>query len=278
MATASGGAAGTGGGGLSAIANNTVLGNTSGAAAVPTAQTAANLITAGIIQDPANVSITGGAISGATIQGLPATFVTGIDLMFDWEYAACNFLKGKVAGLTAFKAINMGVRGIGATAAATAAILADGSKEGASYGPLTTATQLTTILTMTPKTGKWAVMYRGSQVVPAVGHNTEVGLANYGGTKDVRWGGLNGKSAVNWALGCDDAGADYTTGTAMDTNVHDVAVTFDGTTITLWVDGVSTLTRTTAQLSGDVGMYVYCQVGTLGEMSIDRMVVGYVAR
>ena len=88
MATASGGAAGTGGGGLSAIANNTVLGNTSGAAAVPTAQTAANLITAGIIQDPANVSITGGAISGATIQGLPATFVTGIDLMFDWEYAA----------------------------------------------------------------------------------------------------------------------------------------------------------------------------------------------
>lgn len=105
------GSTGAQGTGFTTIPNTTLMGNTSGGVALPTPQNEAALIAAGIVQDPSNVLITGGSITGVNV----ATQIA------QGAMSAADKLKEDKANLVGAQAVTTG----GATPSVALTALAD---------------------------------------------------------------------------------------------------------------------------------------------------------
>jgi len=134
--------------------------------------------------------------------------------------------------------------------------------------------------TLVPKTGNWCIAYRGSHVVPSAGHYNYLGLMNYASSRDIIFGGFGGASTTKWLLQVDGAStATNLSATDVDTSVHDFAIIGSAGTVNVWLDSTTNInTLATTVLSADEPMGLFLTNEVLGEMGVDKMIIGYVAR
>lgn len=254
------------GGGLSPIANNTVLGNTSGGSAIPTAQTSANLIAGGIIQDPTNVAITGGSITGVntattSIQGAMSaadkTNVNGQRLLANWYQDTANVMAAQVAALTRYRAMRPPSGSI------DAAVDGGGVTPGAGLFSFW-GDGLNVIQNLS--TAPWAVGWRAKLASAAVaGHDAEVGICRVAAPR--YWVSIfanNANSSTNYCLQLFSAGGTDTPATSLadDAGWHTFVLTFDLTTVKAIIDGnvVATQSNLTHLTSVAAQPYVFNSV------------------
>jgi hypothetical protein len=169
-----------------------------------------------------------------------------------WEAVQERFLLSKVAQLTGFEYIKIGVIPAGVTAFP----VGDARIEG---GALTSdaTTFFTSSVFMTPKTGKWGYCVRAPIVIPSAGHTGMFGIVNATGSHSIMLGGETTTSTTNYVLRVINGTTNprSTSNIAVDGAPHDLCVTDDSTLIKAYVDGVdSTAAIPSSSVASDEGM------------------------
>lgn len=167
--------------------------------------------------------------------------------------AARAFLQGKIPQLTRFEKMVGGQYPPGAGIAAFTG--SDPAIEGGAGGaPIAgAANAFGNSIYQTMKTGKWGYLARCKFQVPTAGKTNRIGFINAAASHILTFGTINATSAVNYVVSVE--GAVSATTIAADASHHDFAMTSDGTTITLYVDGVSGFTAAASGLTTDEPMF-----------------------
>lgn len=240
-----------GGGGLSPIADQTLLGNISGSSAIPIGLTAAQITT--LIGGSGGLSAWASAEVAAHKALLPT--ITG-----SAEIVCSRSDDGALLGTALADA---GVEGGGVKGTGTGTIWAKFTKAA---------------IWQNMKTSVWAVSFIGS--LPAIAASN---LGVFGTIDPSVTGGVvvstdNAKSTTNFVGYANDgvATAPVLLGTA-DTAIHTFRIVSDGTTITWYIDGVSkgTLATSTAHVptfGGSPGLYA---TATAAGQALYRIVYSY---
>lgn len=273
--------------GLSPIANNTVLGNTSGGSATPTAQNQAALIAAGIIQDPSNVAITGGSITGvnaatrSTQGAMSAADKAFLDDFEGWQKTQYATMIAAVSSLTRFDAFKCGNFTPAFTATTSAVAMLDGNVEGGGVTGNGGVVILGPSIFQNMPAGGYAFAFRAKIASVAAGGNVGYcGVFWNVSTHTARaWLGVNNAAnSTNFLLDfqTDSAATQVVLGT-FDTNWHDWVFTDDGTTVKGFKDGTlagSTATRTNIPVANPMSPGFYSSA--TNEIIVSRFAYGYV--
>jgi hypothetical protein len=255
------------GGGLSAIANNTMLGNISGSAAAPIALTPTQILTllgvTPFTDVRSAIMIRAQALCGSTLNVLNGT-------EFDKPGEFVSNATGSGIGLIS-TALGSGVVrvGTGATGASTGKVsLGGASALGAQIKDL--------------KTGPWYCYFR-AQVATAIDAQTtmELQLNASTGLAMLAVGIGGAASTTNWRIRTFDHAGNPWIATAaiaqtVDTNFHDVEFYNDGTNVKVLVDTVQQATLAAASIVQGDPVYMQVTASNAGtaanrEWGIDRM-------
>lgn len=241
------------------------------------------LLPVGSGQDPSNVAITGGTITGVntatrTVQGAESAADKAFWLdNFTWQQTQYNTIIADCPSITRFRYIKIP----NASNQTTATVVGDGSIEGggASAAGGTNYYVPPSIFQNTPG-GNWAIAGRVKFPANSGVENAQFGIASVTGpaTNAVWVGVLTASDSSHWfARITKGAGHnDVTTTTASDTNFHDFVITDDGTTVRVHVDGDlvgSTTTRTNLIATAMLPFFG----PTTNQMIVTDIYVGYVA-
>lgn len=239
-----------GGGGLSPIADQTMLGNISGGSAIPVGLTTAQVIA---LIGGNGLSVWAAAEAAAHKALLPT--LTG-----SAEIVCARSDDGALLGTALADA---GVEGGGVKGTGTGTIWAKFTKAA---------------IWQNMKTSVWAVSFLGALPVPAASNVSVFGTIDPSVTGGVVVSSENAKSATNFVGYANDGTptAPVLLGTA-DTAIHTWRIVSDGTTITWYRDGVSvgTMATSTAHVPTFGGMPgLYSNVAGAGQ-ALYRIVYSY---
>ncbi len=189
---------------------------------------------------------------------------------FDQQKA---FLISKVSQLTGFGYIKAGQYPLGTTAAAgfTEAVAIEG---GAVGNPAGGANVFGGPVFQNCQTGKFGLVFRGKLAVTITATFAELGFINGAAS---RHGGVMSQfdtDATHYVLSL--AGSNTATTVVNDGAVHDFALTSDGTTLTLWIDGVSATTRATSGVTAEA-VAPMANGTTAGQAAAMQICYGYIA-
>lgn len=156
----------------------------------------------------------------------------------------------------------------------------NGAIEGGAFTPTAdTSTIFTRSVFNLPKTGKWAIAFRGSIALPDTASDyTDIGICNAGATHTVTAHAEQSVSATLIYLSILGATAtNVATAVLGSATVRNFLLTFDTTTVKLFIDG--TLAASTATLTNltDEAMFVYAYNHVGGDAKVARCMYGYVA-
>lgn len=194
----------------------------------------------------------GGGVSSGTIDSTLA-LNSGILGVAGWHSNAQRFLFSKVAALTQYVPWQAGISNIAGPTTPAAGAGADGALEGgALISGNAVVTKLDTVpFTQNSKTKPWGFILRGSFDTNGVGAQ-QIGLINAGGLHSAVIVAQTSIDATHFVLSTNAGGTVNQTLSLADAAIHDFALTFDLTTITAWIDGVSVGTQTNlAQLPSE---------------------------
>ncbi len=199
----------------------------------------------------------GGTSDGVTLEGDGSSgdpfAVVNPDVWYDTQRAA---MKALVPQLTRFRDIPIAMKGNGSI---DSTVALDGGVEGGGLGVASNSVWLrfTETVFQTPKTGKWAIAFQAKFPAITVSSAAYFGLVNAGSTHLVAMGAVQSIDATHYVLQVTGAATTAPpTSLVANTNVHDCVLAFDGTTITLQVDGVTIGTTTTLTNLNDEGMSI----------------------
>jgi hypothetical protein len=206
-------------------------------------------------------------VSYSASGGAAATYLAG-----RWETLQALFLASKVPQLTGFEYIKIGSN---PNPPATSTYLAnDANIEG---GALSAGAGIVRIISstviQTPKTGKWGVVFRAAPKLPVNTHGSTYGLINAAATNLISFASIFSVNATNYYMSAGTTGA---TSIAVDGLFHTFALTSDGTTVTLWIDGVSAATKPTSGLVTDEPMALYFSSLLAGDAQASKVLYGFV--
>ncbi len=195
-----------------------------------------------------------------------------------WESAHSTFLAGKIPQLTEFQfACAANQPAAGPREGVPLMSAHDGAIEGGGWSASTAVNSLvhTQAVIQLPKTGKWGFSFRAKFAATAGGTSTFMGLVNGAATHIVDFGTAPTTDATHWMARV-GAGTAIST-TVRDTSIHDFDATSDGTTITLYLDGVSILTTAASGVNSDEPMYFWQYNTTHLDGVVTKYLIGYVA-
>lgn len=181
-----------------------------------------------------------------------------------------------VPQLTEFKYVTVGVEPFGVSPSASVNI---GTAEGGSMtGADTTVTSFASPIFQTPKTGKWAIVFRAKLTGPTSGKNNQVGIVNVGETHNVIAGSIFADDATHYVLRIFGAGSTEVVSTTVgDGALHNFMLTGNGTNVTLKVDNVQVATTSTLTNLSDEAMGPFLFNTTSGQTSVTQVAWGYIA-
>lgn len=229
-------------------------------------------------QDPSAVAITGGTMSGVTVQSFTPAQLTAMfnRVNSDWNTQAWATLKAGAPSVTAYKEVPVGMIPFGQTEGAItndALVLGGGVSTAAGV-----ATLITGAIYKNMSAGGWGfsaritipVLSSGVAVQTGLfdlttGHNYAVIGAIFSVSSANFWGeisnanGVVGSGTVTFSLGTYDA------------NPHNWSMTDDGTTVTIYKDGVSVATTATrTMLPGAVDMGAGLYANATNRLALNR--------
>lgn len=251
------------GGGLSAIANNTFLGNTSGISAVPTAQTTTQVLTAlGITQvndDRATVLSSAQTLVGSTLSALAFTHFN----------SAVDFTTTGASGGTTTLCTNCTAGVVKVATGATASHIAFAQFNGS-------GTQLANC-----RTTPFLAMFRAMWPTAADSATDANLTVSSSGNTTYQFGQHGGGSTANfWVLIRDPSGSikvNASAGVAIDTNWHTVIIRNDLTNLVVRLDGTDVATTPVSAFSGTESCLVNVSAsnnGTAANREIDLDYMG----
>jgi hypothetical protein len=131
----------------------------------------------------------------------------------------------------------------------------------------------------TPKTGPWMlsgiVKLMGGGVT---GHDSAFGLGNAAGTHVWWYGRFFSVSTTKYSVQL--VGTSTPAAVAglvnADNNAHKIRITFDGTTVNVYLDGTLDATHTTIAQMANEAMGPFFYSGTTGEAVLEDLMVGYI--
>lgn len=165
-----------------------------------------------------------------------------------WGSKAQSFCQSKLTSINAFKDLQIGQS---SNISAPSAGLVSGNIEGGGYGETGASwVSFTDSIFQAPQSGVYCAIARMKFPTITVGQAAYVGLVNGGNTHYIILVGDSTKSTTHWVLLVNGsvgspATAPVLTATA-DTAMHDIGWIYDGTTLTIYVDGVAQSTTATA--------------------------------
>lgn len=196
-----------------------------------------------------------------------------------WYSARVQEMLAVVPALTDFEPYKIGLYALGA---GTSTVIVDdsgseggGKQAAASNVPLSFAGTLF----QHPKSGNWAICFRGVLVAPASGQTNLIGIINNANSHSVNAGSIFAVDTTHWTLQI--AGAANTNvagGIVADGNYHNFMLTGNGTTVSLYVDNVLAASTTTLTNLSDEGMLPYISATTAGNALITKFIYGFVAQ
>lgn len=215
-------------------------------------------------------SLPSGSVGTAAIQSQAVTAAK----LADWYSVQQTFLQGKLPQLTGFKTFQPGRidAGLAPSSVTNSAAIEGGGLTGAGGLAIGTAVY------RTPKTGKWGFVFRGVLAVPSAGSGGSVGalgLANAALTHFLTPLAQFSVDATHIVL--DVTGTNTVTSFVADNNPHDFCLTGDGTTITLYIDGVSIATDLQSHVNSDEAMFPLVYSSSAGFGIGIFAIYGYVA-
>lgn len=196
----------------------------------------------------------------------------------EWATEQEAFLQAAIPTLSAFQFIKIG-QAPGGTALATQAV--DGGVEGGGYGVASDTLWLryTSSVYLTPKTGVWGIAFEAKLPTITSAKTAYLGLVNAASTNLVGVGAVFASSQTHFVLHIVGGTTTSATSTqAGDTSLHTFAITFDLTTVTLYVDGVSVATQTTLTNLTDQAMQLggFCSASLTPGVVTKRVIFGTV--
>jgi hypothetical protein len=208
----------------------------------------------------------------------PIVGVPSVDAWYDEQVA---FIRSKIAGATMkfspLMKLGTSLAGFTPTGAADASVVGGGATVG------TSGTAFTPSIYQNVKAEKFGFSFRGKFALPTSGRSAAAGLWSLSGpgTHQVVFGTTHSVDATHFAFRLFGTGnVALPTSVLADTNLHDFCVTNDGTTLTLWIDGVSASTMTGANYANLVNGEANQLVGVntnAGECILTSLVYGYEA-
>lgn len=216
------------------------------------------------------------AVNGITGWRWVKTFAPGANTVFDDAMRALG--KSATPTLTQYSWMKLGTLQAGTiTVPATPAIDGGGLASGG------TIQYVLNCVSATPKASSWFVAWRGK----LTGTPSAAGATSFGGLFDgtgangqIQFGQFGSQSTTQWVLRCSADGVTFThdLGGTIDANAHNFALSFDGTTLTAWVDSVAVTTRTTlTSIPTGTKPLQFNSSGTGSGLSVTEVTWGYVA-
>lgn len=218
------------------------------------------------------------AATTSTAGSLSAADKTKLDSMSSggWFDTRALAMSALIPQITEFKILPLGIdlmgRGI--------ALGNEGTLEGGgiSNGAAGTVTALGFPITQNLKTNRWTMSFRAKLAVPDVTHTvSQVGWINQATTHGLFIGPNTGQDATHFVLRILGAGTTPVVLGVADANAHDWDVTFDLTTVTVYMDGVSA--GSTAVLTNLMAEAAIPMISATvaHDVQIAKMLLGYVA-
>lgn len=209
---------------------------------------------------------------------VPIVGVPSVDAWYDGQVA---FIRSKIAGTTMkfspLMKLGTSLAGFTPTGAADASVVGGGATVG------TSGTAFTPSIYQNVKAEKFGFSFRGKFALPTSGRSAAAGLWSLSGpgTHQVVFGTTHSVDATHYAFRLFGTGnVALASSVVADTDLHDFCVTNDGTTLTLWIDGVSAATMTGANYANLVNGEANQLVGVntnAGECILTSLVYGYEA-
>lgn len=180
-----------------------------------------------------------------------------------WKYAPIGMLQtgGRVALATFTNDANAPGGGFGSTAAGTA----------------NNYQQLSGTIYTLMRTNHWAFSFLGKLPIPSGSNDQEFGFVSTAGTSYVSFSSQIGVDATHMVCMLGGAGvSNVVTSHVIDGNQHTYSGTFDGTTVTFYVDNVAVGNTTTLTHLTDGNRQIYVYDNTLaGATYVTDVLYGY---
>lgn len=246
------------------------------------ADTATLATTATAATGPANAATFTAALNNATtsLPGLmtAAQLVKLADLDYDgWFKTQVDLMHAQAPALTNFREIKLGDRPNGITLGSVAN---DPSLVG---GGLThTGGQKLAIansIFQTPASTSWAMAWRCKMPVPSGTDFYFAGLLNADASDYCGFASYHGGDATHWVLYLYNNPTEtmVATSNVADTNMHDFVMTFDGTTVKLYIDTTLRASTPTLTALADQAMFPCINGNNAGDVKAVRFAYGYIA-
>lgn len=192
-----------------------------------------------------------------------------------WANNVADLMLAAVPALTRFEYFKIGFNSLGA---AVGAVTSDALIPGGGMTtPNATFKAFGTSLIQLPKTTPWSLGVRAKLLGPTVARQSHVGLFNAATTRAVQIFVNPTTDATHYVLSVGDATPlNIAATTLADAAWHDFVITFDLTTLALWIDGVSVASTTTLTELVDEALYLTIYNTIAGESVLQRVVFGYV--
>jgi hypothetical protein len=191
-----------------------------------------------------------------------------------WAGAQQSLMITNVSQLTRFVSIPLGTNQAAFNAGLSDPALEGGGVSNASGGAVFMS-QASLFQTM--KTGKWALAIREKCAAPAGGQQSQIGTCNTGDTHHVAVGTDNAVSTTNFVLKILGAGStNVVLSLAADTNLHDFVLTFDSTTLKVFIDGTQVGSTTTTTNLVDEPQFLYSLGTASGRVSATKCLYGFI--
>lgn len=243
-------------------------------------------------QNPANVNITGGSITGvntatrSTQGAMSPVDKAYLDDFDGWKKAVYATMIAAVPNLTGFNAYDLGFNTSGFNPASIPGPCVDANVEGGgvtaptgAFGTATSAQFGVSIFQNMPA-GNYAFAWEGKITSNAGGEQNQCGVAWQIGTNTARMfiGAVNATSPTKFLFQfqTNAASTNVQLGT-FDTNRHTHIFTDDGTTLNAFTDFVqsgSTATRTNVPLANPMSPYIFASAS--GKIVVNRIAYGFV--
>jgi hypothetical protein len=218
---------------------------------------------------------TGSADTAWTVVG------SGVADYDGWFNKQVALMHTAVPGLTNFKEFTPGEYSLSDAYTAVSFLNYASTYEGGGVSPPNnTYAIFGTPRFQTMKTGKWAMAFRARMPAPSPGtfyfigamqpgtSNHLVGVSSYYAMSTTKWNLYTWESPT-------EIGAQSSS--SADDNVHDFVITFDGTTLKLYVDGTLEATQTTLTYLTDGARSLACYAQVHGDTNVLRIAYGYIA-
>jgi hypothetical protein len=179
--------------------------------------------------------------------------------------------------VTEWTGIKAGLVPISRTASATS----DPLVEGGAVGSSNAVVNFSTATFLAPKTGKVCVEFRARLNVPTTAKIDEIGIGNNAGNHSVwfgTWYDSPGNEHSKYILSISNgANTIVSSSLAVDGGWHNFALTFNGTTYTLYADHVSIATQTTLTNVADEGMGPFMFASAISDSAVAKIVYGTIS-